>query len=292
MFAEEDDDNPTRKAIASDYWRWQRSQPDKLGDPNVDEDGEEEENDAFARVKFLLEGDDGAHAPDFLEALRELGEENTDAIIASRSQINYKQVLNPAVDTNIDELFDELEEDYIAWQADPLRGQPLFLPGGDIADPAMLAREKEMEVILKLAQRVESVESETDIRPRVTEFGADGQIEMGASPILARAIDIEQLYQKLVDSDEPIATLDADGELLISTDEERIAEVLGVEDYRYRSEFRDDKWVLVTDWDDTIQLEAWLEANENNPSRPLVKFTSRAKEGQVKVAEFERGVLR
>jgi hypothetical protein len=292
LFAEEESDQPTRKAIANDYWRWQRSQPDKLGDPNVDEDGEEEESDAFARVKFLLEGDDGQHAPEFLEALRELGEENTDALIASRSQINYKQVLNPPADTNIDELFDELEDDYIAWQADPLRGQPLFLPGGDIADPAMLAREKEMEVILKLAQRVDNVESETDIRPRVTEFGGAGQVEMAAAPVLARAIDIEQLYQKLIDSDEPIATLDAEGELLISTDEERIAEVLGIEDHRYRSEYRDNKWVLVTDWDDSIQLEAWLETNENNPSRPLVKFTSRKKEAEVKVAEFERDVRR
>jgi hypothetical protein len=75
---------------------------------------------------------------------------------------------------------------------------------------------------------------------------------------------------------------------LLSTDEERLAEVLGIDEHRYHSEFRDNKWVLVTSWDDATQLEAWLEPNENNPSRPLVKFTSRPKEGQAKVAEFQR----
>jgi hypothetical protein len=281
--------------IGTEYWRLQRALPDRLEDPESQFDNLDEEGASDApvqRVSFLLEGDDAKHAPQFLLSLRELAEEATDPILSRRAHVVRHQLLPPVQDSVVDEAFEDLEEAYLAWQEDPLRGQPLFMPGGEIPDSAMLTREKEMEVVLKLALRAENLTSESDLRPRVTEFGADGQRDTMVTPILGQAIDVERLYYALVDAEAPWATRDVDGELLLWTNEERLAEVLGVHEQRYTSEFRDGKWVLVTTWDDATQLEAWLEPNDSNPSRPLMKFAARPREDKIRIAELEAANLR
>jgi hypothetical protein len=279
------------KPIDDEYWRRQRAEQDKLADapPNAngdDAEEDEEPSDALERVTYLLEGDDAEHAPDFLLALRELAEEDTDPLLASRDQLANTILLMPATDTAVDEDLEELDEKYLAWRQDPLRGQPLFIPSGDISDPAMLAREKEMEVVLKLAMKVNQATSETQIRPQIMEFGAAGAQDVSLAAVSGQAINVTQLYQDLLEADEAWATIDSDGELLLWTDEERLAEALGVEEQKYTTEYRDGKWVLVTVWDDNTQLEAWLEPNEDNPSRPLVKFGARPREQNLRVAEL------
>jgi hypothetical protein len=150
----------------------------------------------------------------------------------------------------------------------------------------MLAREKEMEIVLKLAQRAARQDTEGEIQPRITEFDAGGQ-RVVESAKATDAIDIDQLYYELRHSDMPWATVDADGGLLLWTDEDKLAETLGIEENRFTSQWRDGRWVLVTTWDDATQLEAWLEPNDNNPSRPLVKFAARPRESTVRVSELE-----
>ena len=264
--------------VGGEYWRLKRTAPDQLQKP--DEEEEPEPTEALERVRFLLEGEDGKYAPAFLTLLRQLAEEPTDSSIESRQYLARTQLLPIPEDTVVDELMMELEPQFRSWQADPLQGQPLFLPGGDIPDPAMLSREKEMEVVLKLAQKIATQAiANSSIQPRITEFGAEGQREVLATHFDQTAIDIDQLFNDLTDGDiEPWATIDAEGQLLLWTDEDKLSEVLGVEEDRYTSAFRDGHWVLVTVWDNDTQLEAWLEDNPANPSRPLVKFAARPRE--------------
>ncbi len=284
--AKGDDAGNTRGApVDVEYWRLQRAEPDRLAESVPDEENEAAV--ALERVRFLLEGDDAAHAPQFLLGLRALAEEATDPLLASWTELKDTQLLPPAVDTVVDVLFDELEPAFIAWQADPLRGQPLFIPSGEIPDPAMLGREKEMELVLKLAQLQTQTTTATEIRPRVTEFDADGQRETSAGSAMTTAINVDQLYFQLVDDETPWATTDVDGTLLLWTDHDRLAEVLGVADHRFSTEYRDGRWVLATVWDENTQLEAWLEPNQDNPSRPLVKFAARQRDTQVRVVELD-----
>lgn len=262
----------TFSPAGAQYWRTPRSAPDRLAPPvEAVSYGE-----SFQRVRFLLEGDDAAHAPAFLSALAQMAEESTDRAIELHTHRDQMQLLDEPQATPIDDLVSELDETYRQWQTDPLRGQPLFLPGGDIPDPAMLAREKDMEIVLKLAQRVQLSEETDAVRPRVTEFSEGAQREVASSPFTQPALDIDQLYRELTRPDiAPWATLDATGNLLLWTNHERLSEVLGLEEGRYETAWRDGRWVLVAPWDDTTQLEAWLEPNANNPERPLVKFAAR-----------------
>lgn len=280
-----EEDTTGAAPVDVEYWRLQRAEPDRLDESLADEESESVA--ALERVTFLLEGDDATHAPQFLLGLRALAQEATDPLLASRAELADTQLLPPASDTIIDELFDELQPDFVAWKADPMRGQPLFLPAGEMTDPAMLRREKEMEIVLKLALRNEQVTSTTDIRPRVMEFGAEGQQEVTGTTVIGTAINVEQLYHLLVDAEAPWATTDAAGSLLLWTQEDELAQVLGIDDDRYSSEYRDGRWILVTNFDESTQLEAWLEPNQDNPSRPLVKFAAREREASVRVVELD-----
>lgn len=281
-----DENGSIRSApVDVEYWRLQRAQPDRLAESLPEEEAESAV--ALTRVRFLLEGDDAKHAPAFLLGLRILAEEATDPLLASRAQLKNTQLLAPAVDTIVDELFDELEPDFIAWQADPLRGQPLFVPSAEVPDPAMLGREKEMEVVLKLAYRQTQTTTENEIQPRVTEFAADAQRETSAGNAMTTAINVQQLYYQLVDDEEPWATTDVDGSLLLWTDHDRLADLMGIEEHRYATEYRDGRWVLTTTWDENTQIDAWLETNQDNPSRPLVKFAARQSETGVRVVELD-----
>lgn len=273
-----------RRPVDVEYWRLQRGVQDQL-DEQVEAEAQAAAA-ALSQVTFLLEGDDAQHAPAFLLSLRALAQEPTDLLLASRGELANTQLLSPAQHTIADELLAQLDGEFAQWQTDPLRGQPLLLPVGEIPDPAMLEREKEMEVVLKLAQRQQLGASESVIQPRITEFGAEGQVEV-ASASSKSAIDIKQLYHALIEGDEPWATIDAGGNLVLWTDRQRIAELLGVEDDRYSAEYRDDHWVLVTNFSDETQLEAWLEPNAANPARPLVRLAARPRTSQAQVAEFD-----
>ncbi|HTN73758.1 MAG TPA: hypothetical protein VL096_00875 [Pirellulaceae bacterium] len=257
-----------------EYWRLKRVEPDQLEQP--DEEEEPDPTSSLEKVRFLLEGNDGKYAPAFLLAIRRISEEDTDHLLASRKYLDATQLLPQPEDTPVDELLAELTEEFSLWQQDPLVGQPLFVPGAEITDPGILAREREMETVLKLVQRVTMPDTSADaISPRITEFGAEGQREVQVAQYARQAMNVRQLYYELMsDNTEPWAILDSNGELLLWTDEERLEEILGLEENRYSSTWRDGHWVLVTDWDQATQLEAWLEPNPANPSRPLVKFAA------------------
>jgi hypothetical protein len=93
------------------------------------------------------------------------------------------------------------------------------------------------------------------------------------------AIHVDQLYDQLTDEDaEPWAAIDPDGNLLVWTDRERLADALGLADQRYATTWREDKWVLSALWDEKTQLESWLEPNKDNPSRPIVRFAARPRQ--------------
>jgi hypothetical protein len=263
--------------VGTEYWRLTRVEQDQLAEP--DEELVPSTSDAYERVRFLLEGEDAKYAPAFLLALRELAEEPTDPALASREFLQGKQLLPVPTDTILDELADELEPAFREWQADRLIGQPLLLPGGELPDPEMLVRGKEMEVVLKLAQKAAFLADHGAIQPRITEFTAEGQREVSSSTSNATALHPQQLFDELTSPDAtPWATLDDQGELLLWTDPDRLADVLGLDENRYTSTYRDGHWVLVTAWDNATQLEAWLETNPNNPSRPLMKFASQPRE--------------
>jgi hypothetical protein len=68
-------------------------------------------------------------------------------------------------------------------------------------------------------------------------------------------------------------TLKSDGQLVLSSDRAAIQEMLGLDDNRYKWEAANGRSVLTTTLNGQWKLEGWLEENNEDPSRPLAKFT-------------------
>jgi len=258
-------------------WRFERSAEDALGYRRLDQKA------AAEHVAFLLTGDDAEHAPAFLNAIRGSTSAAATAAAAGAAFQRFPgSVQLPPTSTKFDELMNGLAGRFAAWKDQPLAGQPVFEPAKDVA-PELLAAEREMLVLLKLQQRlmtlgraIGSADSTADRgapRTKVTTF--DRAKGAAAAPFKKEttAPSFAALAARLSDPAQPAwGTLDVDGSLLVSTDTQRVNELVGGFDQRYTLQRQNDQTALVRRLEGERTLRGWLEENPKDKTRPLAKF--------------------
>ena len=255
----------TTANIGGKQWRSVRMQQDVLT-PDKDE-----HKDAVARVRFLLEGDDSAHTPAFFAALRassqDIGQNRMKENLVNKRQ---GEVQPPIASGRSDQLFVSLEKNFAKWQEDPLAGQPLVKPIDRIS-PELEVLRQELALVLKLQKRFSAVTKATQ-RTKVVTFKKETTYIGGLSKVALGVADPRDVYFDLTKSEEPWATRDADGSLLLSTNTRRLEELFGDDGRRFTRIRRGEKWVLSYKLDNKQAMIAWLEENPESPSRPEVKY--------------------
>lgn len=171
------------------------------------------------------------------------------------------------------QLAKQAEREVPAWRKDPLRGQPEFKPEAG-ADPALVAAEREMLVVLKLLRRLTAAAPSSTVAKREEQSSR------------ARAgTRIDEFLQQLATGSLPaLSTLDADGQLLLSTDRQRMQALLGWNGQKYRAARQMPSGAKATGGESPMppQLETrlpsgqvligWLADNPESPLRPRAKF--------------------
>lgn len=255
----------TTANIGGKQWRSVRMQQDVLK-PDADE-----HKDSVARVRFLLEGNDSAHTPEFFAMLRASSQD----VAQNRAQENVVktrrgEVQPPIASGRGDQFFVSLENDYAKWQQEPLAGQPSYRPAEGIS-PETEQLQREMALVLKLQKRFSAVTKATQ-RTKVVTYKKETTYIGGAQKVALGVADPRDVYNDLTRSEEPWATRDADGSLLLSTNTRRLEELFGDDGRRFTRIRRGEKWVLSFKLDNKQAMIAWLEENPESPARPEVKF--------------------
>jgi hypothetical protein len=172
-------------------------------------------------------------------------------------------------------LLADRQNQFEQWQQEPLSGQPVFEPAADL-QPELLAAESEMLVLLKLHRRLNAAPVSTPqgaTRTKIVTFDRAKKTAEVASRLAPAVKSFAELVSRLTDSAQPVwATLDIDGGLLLSTDTERLNELLGLAEQRYTIENQAASTVLVRRLDGNQSLRGWLAENPEQKSRPLAKF--------------------
>ncbi len=256
---------PTTANIGGKQWRSIRQQQDVLK-PDSDEHQE-----SIARVRFLLEGDDSEHTPDFFTVLQTSAQD----IAQRRVQENMVktrqgEIQPPIAGKQGDQFFTSLSTEYANWQKEPLAGQPIYVAAKDLS-PELEQLQREMALALKLQRRVMPA-VKSNFRTKVVAFQQEPKYVGGAKAI-ASVSDPRDVHRELTDrSRRPWATRDIDGSLLLSNNVQRIDELFGDNGARFTRLRKDDRWVLSSKLPDGRLMTAWLEENKEAPSRPFVKF--------------------
>jgi hypothetical protein len=221
-------------------------------------------------VQYLLEGDDGRHAPRFFDALSmtldsvprdpHLADERSGSVGPS-DRADWSHLERLIVDSTV-------SQSMTHWLTDRNVGQPIVRPEPE--GMTLDERHDRMILILKLARRFASPPGQS-IRPKVTEFADDRAITVVSTPPKETAMTPIALYRTLAELPRWV-TIDTDGTLLISDNRQRLAEIFAVSDQntRYRTFRSDGHTVLEAAYLDTGEtLEAWLEEDPDNPKRPI-----------------------
>lgn len=256
---------PTTANIGGKQWRSIRQQQDVLKpDSN-------EHHESIARVRFLLEGDDSAHTPDFFAVLQASAQDLARRRV-KENLVNTRQgEVQPSVNSKQgDQFFTSLTSEYANWQKEPLAGQPVYVAAKDLS-PELEQLQREMVLVLKLQRRTMPA-MKSSFRTKVVAFQQQPKFVGGPQAIISVA-DPRDVHRELTDrSRGPWATRDIDGSLLLSSNEQRLDELFGDNGARFTRLRKDDRWVLSSKLPDGRLMTGWLEENKETPSRPTVKF--------------------
>jgi hypothetical protein len=125
-----------------------------------------------------------------------------------------------------------------------------------------------MAVVLKLARRFATASS--TIQTKVVSFDANRGVATVSSPQQFRSL--AELYRHLSAINQPWATLDANGQLVFSHDQQTVRDLLGLDDRRYEFQSLEGRWVLTQRLDGRTTLCGWLEENPDDATRPFARF--------------------
>ncbi len=261
---------PQAEHLGGQQWRFGRAVQDALAYQHLDHAA------AAGQVAFLLTANDAQHAPALLATLR--GATNRSATAAAQGG-GFRNLPGdpqlPQTGTAFDRLIADRRTEFKEWQADPLAGQPVLEPAAD-ATPELLAAQAEMLVLLKLHQRLASPAVATaQPGPRIkveTLEQAKETAAVAAPPEPALKSFAELAARLLNPSQEVWATLDVDGSLLLSTDAERVSQLLTNDPPRYVLETTERGVELVLQLGGNKTLRGWLAENPKHRSRPLARF--------------------
>lgn len=275
-------------------WRYQRAFADALDEPL------EANKLADDRVKFLLTGNDGEHAPALFAHLREQsGEARARAAVGGAFRSFGGDAQPAEASPSADALIAGLSDQFTHWKEKPLAGQPIFEPAPDTA-PELLAAQREMLVLLKLQRRMSGAAVASSPRMKVARFDREKrEVVATSAKSTVEPATFDAWAAALNDAAPSWATLDVDGSLLIGTDT-RAGQLLSNADSRYAWKQQADHVVLERRIDDSRIVRGWLEENTNDKTRPLARFEivdSRAKKSRSapgpislrpRVSEFRR----
>ncbi len=229
---------------------------------------------AHAWVHFFLEGDDARHAPRFARTMREALARNPYQNVDSLTlrELDAVRAVRPG---DADPAFDtlrhapNLQQRFRLWREDPQLGQPVVddetLPSGISQEEA-----QEMAWILKVARRAD-LGPPRRVRPRVTDLTATAPSE---------SVNEDQIeWQSLSDlwpqvesrSQGTWATLDPQGNPVISTDRQRLAKIFSNLSSQYAYTWQAKRLVLRKRGPTNTSIQAWLVQNPKNPHRPLLR---------------------
>lgn len=236
---------------------------------------------AAAWFRYLLKGDDAAHAPALFAALANTVAD-TNEQLHDYPYDNARQLRartggsrgDAGIDwTPLDELIRErrLTQSIGAWLTDPLVDQPLPVDQEGRELTELSDQQRQMVVLLKMARRL-AVGPRQAVRPKIIAWTAEGAKDVSLAAPASLPIDLATLERRWRDAEPPLATLDADGSLLMSSDANRLNELFHPEHGSYEARWQPERQVLVYTDRQGRQTSAWLEPNEQNPRRPLVKF--------------------
>ena len=267
--------------LGGQQWRFQRESQDVLAYQKVNQVA------ADAQAAFLLAGNDGQNAPEFLAALSQA---NTGAAKAAAEGGAFRNFPGDAQlasnHTPFDALMAERQSQFETWQKEPRAGQPIFEPAEDLP-PEIAAAEAEMVVLLKLYQRLAGTAGMPAKTGGTTTYSGSSRVkivtfgrEQAAATAPTRqpassvpALSFADLVARLTDPAQPVwATLDVDGRLLLSTDVARVAALLAAAEDRYSLETSGGKTTLIRRLENGQAIRGWLADNPNERSRPLAKF--------------------
>ncbi len=260
---------PAGEPLGGQQWRGKRVTPDRLALPKIDRTA------AASQVAFLLGGNDGEHAPELLAGLVEtIAAQRTAAATTAvtRRRGEEQSVRSAAHQARLERLLASSRQQYEAWRKDPEAGQPVFAPESGTS-PALEQAQREMIVVLKLQRRLASEGLGASIVKVATFDREKGKQLVGPAgdrPPIAPAAIAERLRDP---SQPPMATLDAEGGLLLSTDRDRINRLFGWDGQRYQLQRHENQWLLSTRLADGRTLRGYLADNPDKPSRPLAKFS-------------------
>lgn len=234
-------------------------------------------------VRYLLEGEDARHAPQFFAAMAETVRVRPEAEASLADRFRTAVAANGRFSSGPPfsgrDPLDGLAARASAtgwpakWAADPDVGQPLVRT---VPKEMPLGPEhREMAFILKIARRFGAPRAPS-LHPRVIENGMDRTTDrIGPAPG-PQPLDLAALYRRLSEPNQASwATLDPDGNLLFSGESGPLERILGDAPRRYRVTFRKGRSVLERTLGSGEVVEAWLEENLDNPDRPLVYVASR-----------------
>ncbi|QDU30944.1 hypothetical protein ETAA8_60970 [Anatilimnocola aggregata] len=258
---------PTTANIGGQQWRAIREKPDVLT-PAADVRAE-----SIARIKFLLEGEDSSHAPAFFAMLRASAQD-----VARRRpgeglvKTSQGEVQPSFAGDEGNRLFAQLEPQFVSWQREPLAGQPIYRPASNIS-PEMEMLQREMILALKLLQR-QTVPEQVSVNTKVVVFKQDeapvAKADSGKQLAIA---DPQRAFDEFVNGDQqPWATRDIDGSLLLSSNLPRLAQLFGEDGRRFHRIRQNDHWVLAIKLGKGRTLTAWLEESDETPLRPEARF--------------------
>jgi hypothetical protein len=208
-------------------------------------------------IAYLLNGDDAAHAPATLEAIRQTIERRD----GSTTAIDH-YLANTA-----------RNHDIAAWIEDPNVDQPIWEIPENQAEYVTNAQ-REMAIVLKLARRFKYAPYE---RPQVKIIAVTRENELvshTAPELNQRPPSMREFYRKLAESGH-WATSTSNGGVLYSDDHNQLRDLLGIGERRYTTAWRDGKLVLTRRLQDGTIIEGVLSDNLENPRRPLAEFEVR-----------------
>ena len=233
--------------------------------------------DSAQLVTFLLTGNDGRHAAEFLGAVRQQAAVSGSSSEAENRRRNDPPPAGQANGGEVDSLAAELAAEFAAWQEDPQIGQPLWQPPAD-ADSSVSDAQREMLFPLKLAARF-AVARQPAAGTRITTFDKKKGASVVRLESATRPPPLRPLLDRVTHQEQPWATIGPDGELIWSSETDKLERLLGVDDGRYQYAWHQGHWALETTLDGGT-LRGWLEPNAEQPGRPVARFWSSADQGE------------
>lgn len=228
--------------------------------------------------EYLLTGDDAHHAPALFTAMRETIESSerwrrsTDGVATPRVfPVSIRPELHRP--TAVDALTSKrpLAGQVSEWLKDPEVDQPR-VTGVDENNPCEVRRAWEMATVLKLARRFPAV-PETKVQPRIIGPATEGGFTDFTPKEKETPPSMEALYRRLTSSETgDWATIDADGSVLLSSDRQRLAQLCGLNDNRYRVTMHDGALMLTETVGHNIVLQGHLEEDTEDARRPFARF--------------------